>query len=88
MPHRSHSSVDFSAIPPAVAAAERLSAGPPLGAPGESADWRGEAVRLRTALEDVVALAHANAEARQRVVQMQRRAVAALTGVDAAVSRR
>lgn len=46
-------------------------------------DWEAEAQRLRTALEDVVALASGSAELRHRFAQMQRRAIAALSGMDA-----
>ena len=43
---------------------------------------RVEVARLRTALEDVVALALGDADARQRAIVMQRRAIAALNGLD------
>lgn len=43
---------------------------------------REEVGRLRAALEDIVALAHTSSEARQRLVQMERRAIAALSGAD------
>lgn len=63
--------------------------------PGENRELRGEdrgsaapespqetAQRLTTALEDVVALAHSSGETRQRLAAMERRAMAALSGMD------
>lgn len=50
--------------------------------PAVPVNWEAEAQRLRTALEDVVALASGNAELRHRCAQMQRRAIAALSGMD------
>lgn len=41
-----------------------------------------EVGRLRVALEDVITLAHTSGEARSRVAQMERRAMAALAGRD------
>ena len=43
-----------------------------------------EVQRLRAALDDIITFAHGTAECRHRVVQMQRRAMAALAGTDAA----
>ncbi len=43
---------------------------------------RAELRRLTTALEDVVALALSSGDLRQRVILMQRRAAAALSGAD------
>jgi hypothetical protein len=45
-------------------------------------DWKGEAERLRAALQDVVTLSEANAQPSQRLIQMKRRASAALAGLD------
>jgi hypothetical protein len=41
-----------------------------------------ELQRLKAALEDVVALALTESDPKQRVIMMQRRAIAALTGLD------
>lgn len=42
-----------------------------------------EVQRLKTALQDVLALAHSAGDLQQRVVMMQRRASAAFSGKDA-----
>ncbi|MEX2374552.1 MAG: hypothetical protein WD942_03075 [Dehalococcoidia bacterium] len=46
------------------------------------ADPHEEVTRLTTALEDIVTLAHSSLDARQRLTQMERRAIAALSGED------
>jgi hypothetical protein len=54
---------------------------------GALSHTKAEALRLRTALEDIVALALSGTDAQQRVVLMQRRAIAALTGPERAGNR-
>lgn len=78
-------SLDLTAVHPREAV--RPAAGDPAGPEAVAArsaapDGVTELLRLRTALEDIVALAHSSASATQRVVQMQRRALATLTGLD------
>ena len=51
----------------------------------ESEEWtstQAEIRRLSAALEDIVALAHSSGDHRERVILMQRRAIAALSGTD------
>ena len=59
-----------------------LPASPPTSVPAAEVDLIAEAQRLRTALEDIVALANSAAESRARAILMQRRAIAALAGKD------
>ena len=50
----------------------------------DTASLEAEVQRLRAALHDIITFAHGNAECRHRVIQMQRRAMAALAGTDSA----
>lgn len=54
----------------------------PTGEVEEKPNPQTEIRRLSAALEDIVALAHSSGDHRERVIQMQRRAIAALTGAD------
>jgi hypothetical protein len=89
VPNAPARSFDLSAIHPQqvrqLAAPDRDVVRPQQSAPDLPAgepDPRAEVLRLRAALEDVVALAHTNADATRRMIQMQRRAIAALSGLD------
>ena len=89
MPTAPTSTLDLSAIHPrqipSLDARERNLSCPQPADPGAltgGTDWEAEALRLRAALEDVIVFGQAGADATQRVIQMQRRAIAALSGLD------
>lgn len=87
MPYTPARPLDLTAVHPQAArdAASRSGQQDPpraaSAAPAET-DWKGEAERLRAALRDVVTMADASAQPSQRLIQMKRRATAALEGLD------
>lgn len=83
--------VDLTAVSPFRAHGSNVQAQPGISSAADTscleercARLEGEVRRLTRALEDVVALAQTCATPQHRLIQMQRRAIAAVSGLDAA----